>query len=453
MSHCEGVLRAAKRIGACESEAVYSKKRVVTVRITDSEIAEVKETVSEGISARLVQGKRMLSIKASDPDKISQYMEDGQRAARYLRPKEFWRTLPQGSPGSRKIDRTYDSRLDEIRGGDAADVAQTMINEAMDCRIAAVSGSLNIVSDRFQIANSHGLELEDSSTYISGVINADSKSGPVAVSGIGQDCCRTLGGFDAGRVGQDARAMCIGSANPKRTESGEYSVILEPYSVGEIMAFVLASNFSFRALREKRSCFSGRQNSAVAPDILNISDDPFVPDSIGAKAVDDEGVRTKRLSFIKGGIFSDAFSDLEDAYRFDGRSSGNASRPGSPMGTSAEPDPIAAPHNIRIEGRTCKRGDMIKDVKRGIIVGRLWYTYAMNPTRGDFSCTARSGIQIVENGEVKNPGKPVRIVYNLRRLLENTANIADDARSVQQWDSLPSIVPTVQFDGVPVRSI
>ncbi len=453
MSYCEGILQAAERIGACESEAVYSKKRVLTVRITDSEIAEVKEVTGEEVSARLIQEKRMFSIRTSDPGRISQRMEDGQKAARYLRPMEFWRTLPLDSPDCKKVDRTYDPRLDGIDGGDAADIAQAMINEAAGGSITAVSGSLNIVSDRFQLANSHGLEFEDSSTYISGVINADARGGLVTVSGIGQGCCRTLGGFNAGGIGREARAMCVGSANPKKTEPGEYSVIFEPYSVGEIAAFVLAPNFGLRALREKRSCFWDRQDRAVAPDILSVSDDPLVPDSVGAKAVDDEGVRTRRLSLIEDGVLGDAFSDLGDAYRFGSSSSGNASRPGSPMGTSAEPDPVAAPHSIRVEGHTCRQDDMIKDVRRGIVVGRLWYTYAVNPARGDFSCTARSGIQIVEDGEIKGPGKPVRIVHNIRKLLENTAGIADDARGVQQWDSLPSIVPTMWFDGVPVYSI
>ena len=48
---------------------------------------------------------------------------------------------------------------------------------------------------------------------------------------------------------------------------------------------------------------------------------------------------------------------------------------------------------------------MIKDTKHGLLIGRLWYTYAVNPIKGDFSCTARSGIRIIENGEVKGTWK------------------------------------------------
>ncbi len=452
MSCCEDVLRAAGRLDVDEAEAIHSQKRITTVRITNSEIAEVKESVINEVAARLFQKKRIFSVRASSPEDLPRHIENSIKAIQYLVPSEFWVTLHQESPKTAKLDRTYDPELDGISGADAADIAQTMINESADCRIRSISGSLNIVSDRFQLENSHGLEFEDSNTFIAGVINADAGDGRDTVSGIGQGCCRTFDGFDAARIGQDAREMCMNSTNPARIEPGEYSVILEPYSVGEIMAFVLAANFHYKTIMEGKSCFSGLEDQVVAPEILSISDDPSIPDSIGAKSVDDEGGITKKLFLIKDGTFKDTFSDLYDAYKFHSKSSGNASRLGSPMGTSAEPDTIARPHNIRIEGSTCSKDDMIKDVRRGIIIGRTWYTYALNPIRGDFSCTARSGIQIVENGKVR-PGKPVRIVHNVRKLLENTVDIADDIRNVQQWDSLPSIAPSMRFDRVRVFSI
>lgn len=453
MSHCDDILRAAGRLDVDESEAVHSQKRITTVRITNSEIAEVKEAVSCGAAARLIRGRRILSVRAPGPAELARSIEDGRQVMERLTPKGFWMSLHQESPRACKVDRTYDPRLEGMSGTGAADIAQAMINEAADGRVGSVSGSLNIVSDKFQIANSHGLEFEDSSTFISGVINADAGGGLGPASGIGQGCCRTLGGFDASGIGRDARDMCVGSVNPARTESGRYSVIFEPYSAGEIMAFVLAANFHIRTVREGRSCLSGTQGRAVAPEILNITDDPFVPDAVGSKSVDDEGGAAGKMHLIKDGVFTDTFSDLYDACRFGTGSSGNASRPGSPMGTGAEPDTVALPHNVRVEEHTCKRDGMLKDVRRGIVVGRIWYTYALNPIRGDFSCTARSGIQIVENGEIVGPGRPVRIVDNLRRLLENTADIADDARNVQQWDSVPSIVPTMRFDGVDVAAV
>jgi PmbA protein len=96
---------------------------------------------------------------------------------------------------------------------------------------------------------------------------------------------------------------------------------------------------------------------------------------------------------------------------------------------------------------------MIRDTKHGLLVGRLWYTYAVNPIKGDFSCTARSGIQIIENGEVIGPGRSVRIVHNLTNLLNNISDIGKDQSRVMQWASLPSITPSIKVENISVSSI
>jgi PmbA protein len=123
------------------------------------------------------------------------------------------------------------------------------------------------------------------------------------------------------------------------------------------------------------------------------------------------------------------------------------------MGRSAEPIPVAAPHNMRVIGDGKSRDEIIKDTKKGLLVGRLWYTYAVNPTKGDFSCTARSGIRIIENGKIKSAGTPVRIVHNLPVMLQNISAIGNDSKSVLQWASLPSIAPTVKAEKIKVIPI
>jgi PmbA protein len=95
----------------------------------------------------------------------------------------------------------------------------------------------------------------------------------------------------------------------------------------------------------------------------------------------------------------------------------------------------------------------IKDTKHGLLVGRLWYTYAVNPIKGDFSCTARSGIRIIENGEITSPGKSVRIIHNLPRLLQNISAVGDNEKNVLQWASLPSITPSIKVEKIKVNSI
>ncbi len=170
--------------------------------------------------------------------------------------------------------------------------------------------------------------------------------------------------------------------------------------------------------------------------------------------MDDEGVKTKKIKLIQNRIFKNIFSNIYDSYKEgENESSGNAMRMGSPMGRSAEPIPISAPHNLTVIPGNSSQEEMIKDTKNGLVVGRLWYTYAVNPIKGDFSCTARSGIRIIKNGKIVEPGKSVRIIHNLPNLLNNISDIGNDQRRVMQWASLPSITPSIKVENISVNSI
>ena len=96
---------------------------------------------------------------------------------------------------------------------------------------------------------------------------------------------------------------------------------------------------------------------------------------------------------------------------------------------------------------------MIKETKHGLLVGRLWYTYAVNPIKGDFSCTARSGIRIIKNGEIIGPGRSVRIIHNLPTMMKNISAIGKNSRNVIQWASLPSITPSLKAEDISVSPI
>jgi len=174
---------------------------------------------------------------------------------------------------------------------------------------------------------------------------------------------------------------------------------------------------------------------------------------MGTKSTDDEGVETRKINLVEKGIFKNTLSNLFDSYKEGSKSTGNGLRIGSPLGRSSEPIPVSAPHNIKINSGSSSQEDMIKNTKHGLLVGRLWYTYAINPIKGDFSCTARSGIRIIEDGEIKGSGKSVRIIHNLPIMLKNISEIGNNPRNVIQWASLPSIAPSIKVENIAVKSI
>jgi len=453
LSALDKAVTHSKNKGIDEFEIIAIKKNITTVRITDSEIVEIKQNFDKNYGARLIHQKKITSLQTTNIENITDIIDEGLETTIKLKPRKFWKGLPQKKENIR-IEGTFDKKLKHISGSNATDIAQNMINSSENKKIDTITGSLNIVYEDFELNNSNGLNFNNESTYISGIINAESEHSITPVSGIGHACGRTLSNFSPEQIGIDAKNMCINSINPQKINSDEYTIIFDPYSVGELLAFVIAGNFNFKTFKEKKSCFSNNFKNKIATEEFNLTDNPHIPEGIGTKSIDDEGTKTEKIKLIENGIFKNIFSNLYDSYKEgEEKSSGNAIRMGSPMGRSADPIPISAPHNLVITAGSSSQEDMIRDTKHGLLVGRLWYTYAVNPIKGDFSCTARSGIQIIENGEVIGPGRSVRIVHNLTNLLNNISDIGKDQIRVMQWASLPSITPSIKVENISVSSI
>lgn len=447
MSICSDVISFAAKSGADECESVLCTKKTITIRITDYEIAEIKENYSKSIGVRIIKDKKISSAQSTILDHaiVTEALESGKSLAR----REFWSSFP-GNSNITPIEKTNDSKLWNLDSTRTIEIAQIMIDSAIHKNITRISGSLNIVCDDFEIQNTSGLHRSEKSTYISGIINADSEIG-IPVSGIGQANSRVLDSFEPQKIGSDAAQMCVNSQNPDTIPPQTTSIIFDPLAVGELLFFVLGPNFNLKTYSEKKSCFS-KIGEKIATDELNVLDDPHAQNSLGAKSFDDEGIATRPIYHIKNGVFENTYSDVYNAAKENTVSSGNACRIGVPLGRSSDPIPVSAPHNLTIMPGNQSKDEIIKNTKNGILVGRLWYTYPVNPIKGDFSCTARSGIFQIRNGQIA-PIKSVRIIHNLPILLQNISAIGNDSKVVLPWAGMPITCPTIKCEGISVSPI
>lgn len=524
----DGLLGHAVSGGADECEITHAERRTSTIRIVESETSEFKHSRHDGYGVRLVRQGRISSASTSDHSRLLHAIDDSLRGASKdtVSVQESWHGFAKLGEPPRDVPSTYDSRLAEHAPRDAEDIALRMLHAAMHGKIGAITGSLHIVSEDFEICNTNGLCQNERSTYIAGFLNAERRDGmgyndnncnsnsnsnnnitdsaahantpqqhhfmPPAgqgASGIGHFSARTTSGAKPETAGRDAQGMCLRSDGMEKIESGRYTIIFEPYSVGELLAFVVSPNFDLKRVSESKSCLAEHARiraGKVASEIVSICDDPHAPDAIGSHGMDAEGTSTSRRQLIDGGVFAGVYSDLFDYYKYgavtpDGMSKdtsrhqkrsgdtgygvphdkmpqgGNAARVATPMGRGADPIPISAPHNMclypTVQKDAMSREEMIKSTKSGLLVGRLWYTYAVNPIQGDFSCTARSGVMRIKDGKITSPARPVRIMHNLPVLLKCISGVGDDARNIVQWASLPSITPSIRVDNVPVTSM
>ncbi len=454
---CNKSVSKALKQGADEAEAYMVDKEIITVRLARSSIVEAKAVRDKGLALRIVKDKSIAGSSTSmlDDEHIQNAIDNALSNAKVMQRREEWVSLPHASKIISRVSNCYDKAIINMSVDDVVKLAYIILDASHEGLL--VSGVVHAVKEHVCIANSNGISVKDEATYIVGNVTADleldsnSKEYTASrVSGVGFNASRMLRSFNAESIAREASSMAIRSRDARKAEEGVYSIIFEPYALGELLSFVFAYNFNAKAYQDKRSCLYGKIGEKVAVDEFSLLDEPIREDVLGSKPFDDEGVATYNKHIIERGIFKELVYDSFYAYKDKVNSTGNAVRSGYPVGRGVNALPYPSFHNIVVANGDYSMDEMTNDTNHGLIVGRLWYTYPVNPEQGDFSCTARSGIFEVSNGEIIGARRMVRIVDNLKRLLNSISAIGKDSKQILQWHAIPCITPPIRVDGVKI---
>ena len=114
MSALDKALEYSKKLRIDECEIVHVKRKITTVRITDSEIFELKQNLDENYGIRIIHDKKIASIQTSDDSIIQKSMEDSLQTISHLKPREFWKSLPGELKSKNNLEGVYDKKLEEI---------------------------------------------------------------------------------------------------------------------------------------------------------------------------------------------------------------------------------------------------------------------------------------------------------------------------------------------------
>ena len=89
MSALDKAITHSKKIGVDEFEIIAIKKNITTVRITDSEIVEIKQNFDKSYGMRLIHQKRITSLQTNNIEKITDVMDEGLKTTIKLKPRKF----------------------------------------------------------------------------------------------------------------------------------------------------------------------------------------------------------------------------------------------------------------------------------------------------------------------------------------------------------------------------
>ncbi|HEC14421.1 MAG TPA: TldD/PmbA family protein, partial [Rhodospirillales bacterium] len=209
-------------------------------------------------------------------------------------------------------------------------------------------------------------------------------------------------------IGRNAGERAVRRLNPKKMGSGSVPVVLDPRVSNGIVGH-LASAINGASVARGMTFLKDKMGRALFPKNVTITDDPLRRRGLRSKPFDGEGVATKPLNLIDGGVLTTWIMDLRAARQLGLKTTGHASR-----GTSGPPSP--SPTNLFMEPGEPNPADLMGDIKSGLYITEM-IGFGINGVTGDYSRGA--GGFWIENGELTYPVSEITVAGNLIDMFAN----------------------------------
>ncbi len=295
------------------------------------------------------------------------------------------------------------------------------------------AGFFEYAASEYSVANSSGLRASSRETSLGLQMTARTPDG--AGSGSARGESHLVSGIDAVACAKVAAKKAKQSAHPKTLEPGHYTVVLEPPAVAELLGF-LFNSLDARSIDEGRSALSRHGGASplgelIASPIVTLRSNPADPD-MPCAPFDGEGLPREPIVWIENG----ALKSLSYSRYW-------AAKQGK------KPTSMGGWH---LTGGVAESSDeLVKGVKRGLLVTRFWYTRHLDPQKGLITGLTRDGVLLIENGEIVGPVNNFRFNESPFNMLKNCDAMTRKTTRVSSF--FLTCVPAIRTNRFKMASI
>lgn len=385
-------------------------------RFANSEIHQNVFNYNTTVSIKILEDKKESKVTTNllDEKSLKQAVKEAEENLAFL--PEGKLEMPHLCEPKEIVSEEYDKEVGSKFGiTNRSELLKQGIEQLDDAFIAA--GSLSLKKSVLAMGNTKGIKRYariDSVDFNAVVIHEDGFSGYVAINTNKADELDVVKEF---MVAYDKAKLGI---NPISVKPGEYTVILEPLAVGDLLAFMSYIGFAARSVQTGMSFLTGKLGEKVFGENITITDDVSNVNTIPLK-FDFEGYEKKKLNIIDKGVAKelayDVTSAIKDGVKTTGHSVGNTS-----MGGFA--------FNLVMESGQDNMADLIKSTKRGLLVTRFHYMNAVDPTKAQLTALTRDGLYLIEDGEIKSGVKNLRFTETMTKAFSNVVGITKERKKV-----------------------
>lgn len=411
----DGALRAAKKLGANESEISISESSGLSVGVRQNEIETLEHDQNKGLSITVYVNQCKGSATTSDFSKkaINEAVKVAVDIARFTSKDEF-----SGLPDAQNLAWNYPS-LDlyhpwKIKTADAIDIA-------LECEAAALKFDKRVVNSEGVTLSSHdsinlygnshgfiGTYPQSRHSLSCSVISSEKGSASNEMQrdywfSISRDAELLV---EPKKVGREAAKRAVARLGATQISTGKYPVLFSPDMAAGLMSHLVAA-LSGGSIYRKSSFLLDALDTRIFPDWMQIYEQPHIIGAMGSAPFDSEGVKTSSRSIIEDGVLQSYILDSYSAKKLKMNTTGNA----------------GGVHNLCVEPGKNNFNSMLKQMGKGLFVTELM-GQGINTVTGDYSRGA-TGFW-VENGKIQHPVEEITIAGNLKSMFQQIAAVGND---------------------------
>ncbi len=431
LAKTEAIVKKGKALGVDEVLAKTTFGRYRQTRFSNNQIDITVAWNDYLTDIALAWNKRLVATQIQNFQNADKIIKQLFRLARVSKENPTYGGIAKGMFKYPKS--TADKKLQELES------PSKYVFEAIEAAKKEVGKEVNaggILFTKYEdvyLASSEGPTGQDARSAIELSIRAFSQ---IDASGHGVECCSLLKDFKPFKAGEKAGRIAKLAKNPRQGEEGKYDVIFDPLFFGSMLSTwgEMASAYSIMI---QLSVFVKKLGQKVASDTVTLRDKP-AEYSVNNRSFDDEGFPVQENVFIDHGVLKTYLHNTSTAKIFKTKTTGNAGLI----------QPI--PWNIEMDPGDMSRDELFSQVKRGLYLTNTWYTRFQNYATGDFSTIPRDGIFLIEDGEIKQSWKDLRLSDNALRLLNQITAISKERQHVHWWLEVepPSLSPYVLAEDI-----
>ncbi len=440
-AECQRILdiaqRTARARGVKDVEIIIAASEEALTRFANNAIHQnVAERVRHA-SIRILEDHRTAraSTNRLDDASIAAAVNEAVAIARSLKPDPFLLPLADPQPIT-PVERWFESTASCTPEQRAQVVADAIATVEANGQTAAGIYSTGSVAEA--ILNTSGLFAAHSETMATFSITAlaPDSSGWAKASSPDREA------FDPVGLARSASAKATLSRSPRELAPGDYTVILEPAAVLDLLGQMFA-DFSLTAIDDQRSFLTERIGTQLFGENITIDDVVYHPLQSGAP-FDGEGVPRTRLALVENGVPKQVACSRPAATRHGVAPTGHGFPIPNEMGE--------APMNIVVRGGEASLPELIAGTPHGILVTRSWYIREVDPYEKIMTGMTRDGTFLIEGGRLTQGLRNFRFNQSLIELLQNVEAMSREERSSGE-ESFDMVVPAMKVNGFHMNEV